>query len=334
MPGVLVVVGVVSDDLEQALKRDFTLPDWFWDQRMRHMHIRCRLRSSNLCEDDQQWLAHRDFCVSLVELPGETPPHLFVYGSSRDLRAALSAHAGWGGSVSLPMDFEDGCVVSLGDVRGSFSPELTCKVDSTMCQFRDMIGSGKKRRRLNNLCGQMGALARGGPASSVLVPVDEAVPSSSPSSSSVRRFSPTPDWLYQGVYGDLASLHSVRPGLGLPSMSDSGALGILANQLLRKAWETTWLSDGATMFAGNLKPYESGDEVSKIFIRRSNSGFTKSSAKHRFVWIASMEGLESCPQEALQDSLSSFSVEHCGVWALIVGEGRDFSHCALLCANL
>ena len=36
-----------------------------------------------------------------------------------------------------------------------------------------------------------------------------------------------------------------------------------------------------------------------------------------------MEGLESCLQEALQDSLSSFSVEHCGVWALIVGEGRD-----------
>ena len=36
-----------------------------------------------------------------------------------------------------------------------------------------------------------------------------------------------------------------------------------------------------------------------------------------------MEGLESCLQEALQDSLSSFSVEHCGVWALVVGKGRD-----------
>ena len=77
------------------------------------------------------------------------------------------------------------------------------------------------------------------------------------------------------------------------------------------------------LFTGNLKPYEGGDEVSKIFIRRSNSGFTKSSAKHRFLWIASMEGLESFPQEALQDSLSSFSVEHCGVWALVVGKGRD-----------
>ena len=77
------------------------------------------------------------------------------------------------------------------------------------------------------------------------------------------------------------------------------------------------------MRTGNLKPYESRDEVSKIFIRRPNSAFTKSSAKHRLVWISSMEVLESYLQHALQVSLSSFSVEHCGVWALIVGEGRD-----------
>ena len=36
-----------------------------------------------------------------------------------------------------------------------------------------------------------------------------------------------------------------------------------------------------------------------------------------------MEVLESYLQHALQVSLSSFSVEHCGVWALIVSEGRD-----------
>ena len=139
---------------------------------------------------------------------------------------------------------------------------------------------GQKPRQLNNLCVQMRALGRGGPASSVLVPADEVVPSSSPSSSSVRRFSPTPDWLFQGVQGDFSSLHSVRPGLGLPSMSDSDGFGIFAKQLLRKAWETTRLYDGATMRAGNLKPYESRDEVSKIFIRRPNSASTKSSAKH------------------------------------------------------
>ena len=77
------------------------------------------------------------------------------------------------------------------------------------------------------------------------------------------------------------------------------------------------------MSTGNLKPYESRDEVSKIFIRRSNSASTKSSAKHRLVWNSSVEVLESYPQHPLQVSLSSFSVEHCGVWALIVGEGRD-----------
>ena len=73
----------------------------------------------------------------------------------------------------------------------------------------------------------------------------------------------------------------MRAGLGLSSMSDFDALGILANQLLHKAWETTRLTPEAKLRAGNLKPHESGDEVSKIFIRRSDSGSTKSSAKHR-----------------------------------------------------
>ena len=115
----------------------------------------------------------------------------------------------------------------------------------------------------------------------------------------------------------------LRSGLGLPTMSDFDALGILAKQLLSKAWETTRLCAESTMRAGNLKPYESGDQVSKIFIPRSNDGFTKSTAKQRLVWIASVEGLSSFLQQALQNRVSTFSVEHLGVWALVVAEGRD-----------
>ena len=115
----------------------------------------------------------------------------------------------------------------------------------------------------------------------------------------------------------------LRSGLGLPTISDFDALGIPAKQLLSKAWETTWLCAESTMRAGNLNFYESGDQVSKIFIRRSNDGFTKSSAKQRLVWIASVEGLSSFLQQALQNRVSTFSVEHLGVWALVVAEGRD-----------
>ena len=95
-------------------------------------------------------------------------------------------------------------------------------------------------------------------------------------------------------------------------MTDAAALGIVANQLLHRAWETTRLSPEAKLRAGNLKPHESGDEDSKIFIRRSDSGSTKSSAKHRLVWIASMDRVRSCLEEARQCPPPSFSVESCG----------------------
>ena len=73
MPGVLVVVGVEPRYLERDLTGYFTLPDWFWNQRSRHIHIRLVLRFANLTENYQEWLADRDFCVSLVEVLGETP---------------------------------------------------------------------------------------------------------------------------------------------------------------------------------------------------------------------------------------------------------------------
>ena len=106
-------------------------------------------------------------------------------------------------------------------------------------------------------------------------------------------------------------------------MSAFDALGILANQLLQKACETTRLTSGAKLRAGNLKPHESGDVVSKIFIPRVKSDSTKFSAKHRLVGMASMQRLRSCVREVRRRPLSRFSVEDCGVWATIVGEGRD-----------
>ena len=78
MPGVLVVVGVEPRYLERDLTGYFTLPDWFWNQRSRHIHIRLVLRFANLTENYEEWLADRDFCVSLVEVLGETPPYLSV----------------------------------------------------------------------------------------------------------------------------------------------------------------------------------------------------------------------------------------------------------------
>ena len=139
MPGVLVVVGVEPRYLERELTEYFDLPDWFWNQRSRHIHIRLVLRFANLTENDQEWLADRDFCVSLVEVLGETLPYLSVSLRSLPGRTELLVHAVWAGSASLPNQFQHGCVFSLDDVSGSLSPELACHVNTTLCEFRDSL---------------------------------------------------------------------------------------------------------------------------------------------------------------------------------------------------
>ena len=73
MPGVLVVAGVQPRFLERELTGYFDLPDWFWNQRSRCIYVRLALRCANRLENDSEWLADRDFCVSLVEVLNETP---------------------------------------------------------------------------------------------------------------------------------------------------------------------------------------------------------------------------------------------------------------------
>ena len=76
MAGVLVVVGLVPSKLEDALNSARCLGSWFWGQRTRHLHIRVRLREAKLKESSTDWLADRDFCVSLVEVSGLTGDQL------------------------------------------------------------------------------------------------------------------------------------------------------------------------------------------------------------------------------------------------------------------
>ncbi len=181
-----------------------------------------------------------------------------------------------------------------------------------------------KRRRVSSVCSPVSALFRGTVSSSSLVSVDEFVHSSSSSSACFPSLPQTPYWFLSGADVDFQSIFALRPGLGLPSQSDFAAIAIVLESLLFKAWETTRLSPDARLRACNLKPYESGEEVSKIFIPCSDSGSTKPSAKYRLVWIASMGYLRSRLEMAHRQQMQSFDVESCGVWAFIVGEGRDF----------
>ena len=223
----------------------------------------------------------------------------------------------------MPTVLVDGCEVRLQDFKMSLSSQLIAMVVSTLHQLHNNITQSKKRRRVSNVRSQVTALLRGVEASLGPVSVDALVNSSSSSSASIQSLPQTSSWLLGGVGVDLKSIFALRPGLSLPSQNDFAALGHVVDQLLFKAWETTRLSSEARLRAGNLKPYERGDEVSKIFIRRSDSGSTKSSAKHRLVWIASMGYLRSRLEMAHRQQMQSFDVESCGVWALIVGEGRD-----------
>ncbi len=232
MPGVLVVGGVQPCFLEHLLTEHFDLPTWFWNQRSRCIYVRLAFRCANSSENVSDWLADRDFCVALVEVLGKIPPY---HGVDVKLHPGPqpSVHAAWADSVILPLQFQHGCEVSLDDLSGSSSPELASHVHTAMSEFRDMTPAGsKRRRRLNTVVSLTGALARGRPASSVVVFADEDDLLSSPSSSSARRLLPTPDWLHSGINLDFACYLRLRSGLGLPTMSDFDALGILAKQLL------------------------------------------------------------------------------------------------------
>ena len=149
------------------------------------------------------------------------------------------------GSHSLPPHLVDGCVVLLQDVKASLSPELIRMLGRTSCWLQQISRLDKKRRRVNQVCSQVTALDVTVAAHSSVVLSDEAVAPFSSSSSSVRVLARTPDWLLQGGNVNLPSIHPVRPGLGTQSMSDSDALGFVADQLLNKAWETTRLTPEA-----------------------------------------------------------------------------------------
>ena len=149
MPGVLVVGGVQPCFLEHQLTEHFDLPPWFWNQRSRCIYVRLALRCANRSENVSEWLADRDFCVSLFEVLGEIPLYYVVEVKSRPERAQLSVHAAWADSVEMPEKFQDGCEVSLDDLSGSSSPELVSHVNTAMLAFRDMTAPGSKKGRQN-----------------------------------------------------------------------------------------------------------------------------------------------------------------------------------------
>ena len=103
-------------------------------------------------------------------------------------------------------------------------------------------------------------------ASSSLVSVDEPVHSSSSSSSSVRLLSQTPYWLLGGVDVDFGSIHPLRPGLVLPSMSDSAALGNVANRNNAGEWvdALSKQSDLVVSFSSNTQYRYAGDIIDFI----------------------------------------------------------------------
>ena len=169
MAGVLVVVGVVPDDLENTLNLVPNLAGWFWLQRTHHIHIRLLLRCANLCERSDKRIADRDLPVPLVQVSGLTYQQLLACGHAQDSGFSVaggSAYAAWGGSLFLPIHLVDGCVVLLKDVRAIFSLELIRKVESTLHQFHSLVRPGSNRRRVQQARNQMSA--SGGALRSIL----------------------------------------------------------------------------------------------------------------------------------------------------------------------
>ena len=232
-----------------------------------------------------------------------------------------SSHAAWVGSLFWLIHFEDGCEVSMDIVKASFSLELIRKVPPIIVHLHDRTRSGSNKRRrvgmvLNQFsrCMQEGASAGSSASHFGVVLVDEAVPTSSASSSSDSLPLSPPDWLIGGSEILFRSIHPVQPGLSSPSIRHSDALRIVSIQLRNKVWEETQWAFGAKLRVGNSKPRQSGDVVSKIFIPREYCAFTKSSAKHRLVWISGLRRLRRRLQKVRRRSLSSISLEECCRW--------------------
>ena len=328
MAGVLVVVGLLPSELEDALHSARLLGSWFWDCRTRYLHILAYLQEAKLKGTLTDWVLGGEFCVSLVEVSGLTGDQLSVCESGGASGLPLLegiAHAGWVGSSSLPTNFVDGSEVRLRDVQGSLSHQLIAMMVSTFGQFhRTIMHCSKRRRVLRSWATPVSALIRGHLLLRSSVSVDAFGDSPSSSSACFPLLPQTPYWLLSGAAVDFQSVFPLRPGLGSPSQGDFVAIASVLESLLSKAWETTRLSPGARLLVGRLKQYESGEQVSNILISCSDRSSMESGAKYRLVWIASMAYLRSRLEMARSQQMQSFDVESCGVWAFIVGEGRDY----------
>ena len=133
MAGVLVVVGLLPFELEDALNSARLLGSWFWVRRTRHLHIRAHLQEAKLKGRCNDWVPGGDCCVSLVEVSGLTGDQLSACESGGVSGLPLLegiAHAGWVGSCSLPTIFVDGCEVRLRDVQCSLPHQLIAMIVS------------------------------------------------------------------------------------------------------------------------------------------------------------------------------------------------------------
>ena len=64
MAGVLVVVGLLPSELEDALHSARLLGSWFWDCRTRYLHILAYLQEAKLKGTLTDWVLGGEFCVS------------------------------------------------------------------------------------------------------------------------------------------------------------------------------------------------------------------------------------------------------------------------------
>ena len=332
MHGIAILVGVLPAKVRLVLQS----LDYFRElvpTIIKIVYVRIRISAPNIRLDQDDWYPDQDVCTALIACSTLTPQQVSRYENDFGAGAALlggAAMALWLSGAELPERMSHESVFDVADFMTQTSTELTEKIKFCLEQLQCCTENRKKRRRLNNSIHQVNAVCQGRikhvASPEDLVPTGSWLERSAATGETASTPWPTVgSWLLSGRIQDINSVCTVKPGLCDQEQSLRAALKKLCDQLLSKAWEETRLTQDARIRFGNLEPCDSQDTISKIFMPRDPSAYSRSKEcdKQRLVWIASLHLLRQRFKDAERRQRDNFDVEACGVWAFVVSHSAD-----------
>ena len=282
---------------------------------VRSVVVRYVLRRAKSMENSSEWLADRDFPISIVSLAYDS--NLWnpkaVSGEVKVAAKPQFASWVWLANYNLPAHDEANSVHSMGTCReisfGNSFTGLANELLNTMHVAVDALKDSTENQAMKRRLSQVLDILLGQLTPQKVCALDADVAQVGQKWPSVAK------WIV-GAERWRTDFVALRPGLGDLGQTSLSALCAFRQQLLFKALKESSDSSKVLVQVGTVRMAGKSD-VSNIFVPQLYRSSFKESSRNRRVWVASIA--------ALQDILiagNPSAIECCFIPRFVVGEGN------------